>query len=403
MITDYSRQATAYEAYRTSADTPDTPPALNFLTAPTNVQSFFVPFDKSVRGLLTRQTSGFLMREPQSVEDETDRYYAKNLVFAINSDTSINAFADYSKQGNYIISINAGLFAAMVLIFRRLFSHASIFPNVGPSTAESSTTATIRPIDHSIQDLSSFLAGMPRPQSRLRSDVADTCAMLATLFTVYHELRHVFGGHIDYQRKQYGAAGLREVGQTCPTGHPSDKRRAVEFDADKAAIVEIAHAALSLPPLAPPHGVEMNGAICAFAITTLFLVFDHERTSVDPSRHDHYPHPEVRAFQAFGAITCETIIGASPTGAFAIPNLATVPPPQLSEMIKEATKEASAVNSLLGRRIQNGAPAGEKSVGLRDVFPDQAAIRGQIEMIEGELQSLKSELQEAQAWARRQA
>jgi hypothetical protein len=399
MLIDYDQQFDKYEQYRDSV--PGVPPPLRLAGTALAVREFFSTFDLCVRGLFYKQTVVNVPPWSNDLDDQRDRFYASRLVFLLNSETSINAFADYSTHGDYIITINAGLCAAMEMIFQQLFINKFVFPQIGvrEGNLSDSTHESTGPIQYSVADLETFLHSIPRSTETSRAHAANICALLATLFTAYHELAHVLYGHVDYQRKICQRTRLREVGDAheVQDGRNRDLARVLEYDADSFAIAETARKAMSFEPLVIEYGEDLNAALCTFALTVLFFVFDHERTEVHTALRDLHPHPEVRAYNAFTRVFAESTF--STVGVEWQSPYPHASREMAKDMLREAVRQGIVCNHLLGRRPAPWVLSDDSIGGIDTVFPDVSDIKSQLAQLQSALSLLRPKLRDAKAWA----
>jgi hypothetical protein len=138
-----------------------------------------------------------------------------------------------SSEGLYVIGVHAGMVLATFEFFLALMACTEILPSIGDARGE---------IPRGFPSLSSFLdysenRRWPRiiPRDRARVAAAMWFGDVGMLFGFFHELGHVFGGHLDYIREHTGSLVLKEFSTDRPAGVDRRLFQAFELDADRRA------------------------------------------------------------------------------------------------------------------------------------------------------------------------
>lgn len=148
------------------------------------------------------------------------------------ADMTFNAVA-ISDGTRYAIGINIG---AAVLIARYaycLMSDPTMFPNIGDPSGEEVDPYVIECLRNPLR-AKSYGRYLPRNPTRL--EAAKQLSLAAYLMLFFHELNHVELGHLDLAKDRFGVTEYREITAVPISTEEAAARRALELEADMAAL-----------------------------------------------------------------------------------------------------------------------------------------------------------------------
>jgi hypothetical protein len=168
---------------------------------------------------------------------DVDCVFLANLTF--------NAVAT-SEGPRYAIGINIG---AALLIARYaycLMSDPVMFPNVGDPSREEVDPYVVASLR---EPLGTKSYGRYQPRDPTRLEAAKQLSLAAYLVLFFHELNHVELGHLDFVSNQLGVTEYRELPAVPLTTDNAAVRRALELEADMAALYRSLRVWRTLYPL----------------------------------------------------------------------------------------------------------------------------------------------------------
>jgi hypothetical protein len=152
-------------------------------------------------------------------------------------DMAFNAVAT-SDGARYVVGINIG---AAMLIARYaycLMSDPAMLPGVGDPSGEEVEPYVLETLRVPNKLLDGNL-GRYLPRDPTRLEAAQQISMAAYLMLFYHELNHVELGHVGFVQDQLGAADYREITATPISEDDAAVLRALEWEADTAALYRV--------------------------------------------------------------------------------------------------------------------------------------------------------------------
>jgi hypothetical protein len=228
---------------------------------------------------------------------------------------SFNALA-ISDNTQYAIGINVG---APLLIARYaycLMSDPAMFPNVGNASRENIDPYVTGRLREPYDNTKSYGRYLPRDPTRL--EAAKQLSLAAYLVLFFHELNHVELGHLDFLDDRHGMTEYREMPAVPLTPANAAVRRALEWEADLAALNRSLRVWRTLYPLFDhPALVTMTPEDSWFvAVELLFWVMDFVQPKAHAGQFATHPSPIARRVSAQEVTSMvdwvPTMDGASP-------------------------------------------------------------------------------------------
>jgi len=161
---------------------------------------------------------------------------APKIIGGVTNDHRFNACA-FKYNDAYVIAVNWGTLIVLGDLAHRLMCIPEVFPWIG-NPSSMALNGVFPPIKcDSAADVQAFLNArllfVPRDVRRQQS--AEMLAAHLLGFLVWHELRHMAAGHIDYLESEYGVSSLREFEAHGPLAEQAMVLQAMETDADEFA------------------------------------------------------------------------------------------------------------------------------------------------------------------------
>jgi hypothetical protein len=197
----------------------------------------------------------------------------------------------------YAIGINVG---APLLIARYaycLMSDPAMFPTVGDPRLEEVDPYVVGTLR---DPLASESYGRYQPMDQTRLEAAKQLSLAAYLMLFFHELNHVELGHLDFVRGRQGMSEYREIPAVPLTAENAADRRALEFEADMAALYRSLHVWRVLYPLFDyPALTSVTPEDSWFvAIELLFWIMDFVQPKAHAGLLATHPSPVARRVSA---------------------------------------------------------------------------------------------------------
>ncbi|MDQ3329617.1 MAG: hypothetical protein M3552_03020 [Planctomycetota bacterium] len=252
----------------------------------------------------------------------------RDTTFAFLSERALDCFVYPGGRGNFVgMSVGYPLILANTCF--ALLAHPEVLPEVGNTGAETRwspeavlpKTQSAKQLDLSTDDLrQAGFFRLPRDPERLR--YATDLTLDALTFLLYHEIAHIFRGHMHVHRQATGFSFLDEseallptsaFGFDVPVGEASvtagELTQFFEIDADAVAADTLMYekAPMDFPESAGRFEeivARLNRALVAVAI--LFMTTATPR-SLTQYRTSKYPHPRTRYQLAFVFATSTVI------------------------------------------------------------------------------------------------
>ncbi|TFW15963.1 hypothetical protein [Duganella callida] len=158
------------------------------------------------------------------------------IYFDVLNGDRINAFAYSSpdeKNGFDFIGVNSIAISTIFNYFYRIFCNPKVFSEFSKTSPEETTKARLE----SFSDLARTSAALAvQPEDPKRREYASQFACLAVEFLIYHEFAHINNGHTRWLQKITGKNQIQEMDSDAQNTDIYLQRRALEMDADSAAV-----------------------------------------------------------------------------------------------------------------------------------------------------------------------
>ncbi len=185
---------------------------------------------KEIPRLVSKMVSGQRTAYPENI-----RRTLPKVIGGVFDDASVGAAA-FTYKGNYFIGLNWGTYSLLYELFRRLLSHPHVLPWVGDSSKEIPLSKfNDVPLRSEISDIrATFLSPqeVQYPRDPLREEAAWYLTHAATGWILFHEFRHIYGGHLDYNISRTGIPFIREMMSENKDSETGLILQAQEMDAD---------------------------------------------------------------------------------------------------------------------------------------------------------------------------
>jgi hypothetical protein len=227
---------------------------------------------------------------------EIYRTLASDIDCVFLADMTFNAVAT-SDGSRYAIGINIGAAVLTARYAYCLMSDPTIFPEIGDPSCETVDPYVIESLRRPI-DWTSY--GRYLPRNPVRLGAAKQLSLAACLMLFFHEINHVELGHLDFVRDQLGATEYREIRAAPVDIEDSAILRALEWEADLAALHRSLQVWRVLYPLfdVPALAALTPEASWFLAVELLFWIMDF----VEPDKHvgllATHPSPMARLVNA---------------------------------------------------------------------------------------------------------
>lgn len=243
-------------------------------------------FDESVASGLREQLEVY-----HTFAGDVDCVFLANMNF--------NAIAT-SAEGRYAIGINVG---AAVLIARYaycLLSDPAMLPSIGDPSRESVDPYVVESLrtPNDGRPTTSYGRYMPRDPARL--EAAKQISLAAYLMLFFHELNHIELGHVDFARKRLGAIKYHEITAVPITAEDAAVLRALELEADLAALYRSLRVWRAMHPLFDHQALAtLTPEISWFvAVELVFWIIDFVQTETRVGLRATHPTPVARHVNA---------------------------------------------------------------------------------------------------------
>ena len=207
------------------------------------------------------------------------------ILAGVNDDKTFNASA-FPHDSKYVIAVNYGALILIHDLVHRLFCTPEVFPWVGEPSKED-PKRRFHPTSNDAQIYMRKFISEPLlavPHDPVRRIAADFLTVVAVHYLLWHEFRHIIGGHIDWNTKVSGSRSIAEVTLGgLSSSEYGTARQALEMDADSFAMQMVLQSLLNhavssdadKPPIVqgminePRHALEI-ALMCALVMLGTF-------------------------------------------------------------------------------------------------------------------------------------
>jgi hypothetical protein len=218
-----------------------------------------------------------------------DRFYNQKIYPCFLNNNNINAFVMKDEKKEYLLAIYAGFTHKIIKIFNLLLSNPDILPDLGNSKGE---------VGGTVYDGSNISF----PNCKIRNAHAQYLSVLAEHFLFFHELSHIYDGHIEYFNTQTKKKFFMEFDPESRQKIGPNISMAMELEADMLATALNLEIVISFyekegstmvskvidTPYDSLFGI---GFLWAFAISVLFSMFEFELGNIVANRNYIRTHP----------------------------------------------------------------------------------------------------------------
>ncbi len=223
---------------------------------------------------------------------ELYRLFTYDVGCAFLADMAFNAVAT-CEGADFAIGINIG---APLLIARYaycLMSDPAMFPQIGDPTREKVdpyVVGTLR-TPHVPADFGRYL-----PRDPTRRQAAKQLSLAAYLVLFFHEINHIELGHLGFLKDRFGATHYTEIAAVPMSAAECAVRRALEWEADLAALPRSLRVWRTLHPMFDDPAIKVltPEESWFFAAELLFWIMDFVQPTERTGALTTHPSPVVR-------------------------------------------------------------------------------------------------------------